>query len=41
MTIRPPCENDVLMPPAALVRMSVLTPSAATTRVPNTTVAIG
>ena len=41
MTMRAPCENDVLMPPAALVSNSVFTPSAATTRVANTTFAIG
>ena len=41
MTISAPCENDVLMPPAALVRSSVFTPSAAITRVANTTFAIG
>ncbi len=41
ITISAPCENDVLMPPAALVRISVFTPSGPMTRVANTTFAIG
>jgi hypothetical protein len=38
MSINAPCENPVFTPPAALVRMSVLTPRTPSTRTANVTV---
>ena len=38
MTIRAPWANPVFTPPAALVRISVLTPSRPSTRVAKVTV---